>query len=76
MINVLLPSERGRESRPAQDSLRYLNRMFHVLRVGCPRRDMHERYGNWNSVYVRFRRWAGQGIGMGCWNRWWSWAHR
>lgn len=23
---------------------------------------MHERYGNWNSVYVRFRRWATQGV--------------
>ena len=30
--------------------------------VGCPWRDMHERYGKWNSVYVRFRRWAGQGV--------------
>ncbi|MCQ1810733.1 transposase [Neorhizobium galegae] len=35
--------------------------MLHVLRVGCPWRDMHERYGKWNSVYVRFRRWAEQG---------------
>nr|WP_245267992.1 transposase [Rhizobium sp. 42MFCr.1] len=36
--------------------------MLHVLRVGCPWRDMHERYGKWNSVYVRFRRWAEQGV--------------
>ncbi|WIJ23915.1 transposase [Devosia sp. RR2S18] len=36
--------------------------MLHVLRVGCPWRDLHERYGKWNSVYVRFRRWAEQGV--------------
>ena len=27
-----------------------------------PWRDMHERYGKWNSVYVRLRRWAEQGV--------------
>jgi transposase len=62
LIEALLPSERGRKSRPAQDNRRYLNGMLHVLRVGCPWRDMHERYGKWNSVYVRFRRWAEQGV--------------
>lgn len=36
--------------------------MLHVLRVGCPWGDMHERYGKWNSVYVRFPRWAEQGV--------------
>ena len=36
--------------------------MLYMLRVGCPWRDMHERYGKWNSVYVRFRRWAEQGV--------------
>ena len=36
--------------------------MLYVLRVGYPWRDMHERYGKWNSVYVRFRRWAEQGV--------------
>ena len=25
-------------------------------------RDMPERYGKWNSVYVRFRGWAEQGV--------------
>ncbi|WP_415539750.1 transposase [Gluconobacter oxydans] len=50
----LLPSERGRLARPAGDNRRFLNGMLHVLRTGCPWRDMHERYGRWNSVYVRF----------------------
>nr|WP_280136762.1 IS5 family transposase [Devosia soli] len=62
LIGELSPAERGRKSRPAQDNRRYLNGMLHVLRVGCPWRDMHERYGKWNSVYVRFRRWAEQGV--------------
>ena len=62
LIGPLLPPERGRHARPAGDNRRYLNGMLHVLRVGCPWRDMHERYGKWNSVYVRFRRWAEQGV--------------
>ena len=62
ILEPLLPSERGRWARPAQDNRRFLNGMLHVLRIGCPWRDMHERYGKWNSVYVRFRRWAEQGV--------------
>ena len=62
VIDGLLPSERGRKSRPAHDNRRFFNGMLYVLRVGCPWRDMHERYGLWNSVYVRFRRWAEQGV--------------
>jgi len=62
VLEGLLPSERGRKARPAHDNRRFLNGMLHVLRVGCPWRDMHERYGKWNSVYVRFRRWAEQGV--------------
>jgi transposase len=62
LVGPLLPSERGRWARPAGDNRRFLNGMLHVLRVGCPWRDMHERYGKWNSIYVRFRRWAEQGV--------------
>ncbi|WP_236772943.1 transposase [Agrobacterium tumefaciens] len=50
IIEGLLPTERGRKSRPAHDNRQYLNGMLHVLRGGCPWRDMHERYGKWNSV--------------------------
>jgi transposase len=62
LIGALLPAERGRWCRPALDNRRFLSGMLHVLRVGCPWRDMHERHGKWNSVYVRFRRWAEQGV--------------
>jgi transposase len=62
LIGPLLPPERGCWARPAGDNRRFLNGMLHGLRVGCPWRDMHERYGKWNSVYLRFRRWAEQGV--------------
>src|ERR1700744_506982 len=62
IIGALLPPERGRKSRPARDNRMFLNGMLQVLRAGCPWRNMHKRYGKWNSVYVRFRRWAEQGI--------------
>lgn len=62
LVGALLPPERGPWARPAQVNRPFLNGMLYVLRIGCPWRDMHERYGKWNSVYVRFRRWAEQGV--------------
>ncbi len=62
IVEPLLPAERGRKSRPSHDNRQFMYGMLHVLRVGCPWRDMHERYAKWNSVYVRFRRWAEQGF--------------
>ncbi len=32
------------------DRRRFLNGTLYVLRIGCPSRDMHERFGKWNSV--------------------------
>ena len=62
IIGEFLSAERGRGCRPSHDNRRFINGMLYVLRVGCPWRDMHEGYGKWNSVYVRFRRWAEQGV--------------
>ena len=58
----LRPNPPAAAARPAGDNRLFLNGMLNVLRTGCPWRDMHERYGKWNSVYVRFRRWAQQGV--------------
>ena len=38
-----------------------LDAMLWVLRCGPPWRDMPDRYGRWQSVYSRFRRWSRDG---------------
>lgn len=39
-----------------------INGMLWVLRTGAPWRDLPERYGPWQSVYTRFRRWTASGL--------------
>jgi len=41
---------------PILDKRRAVNGILWVLRTGAPWRDMPARYGNWNSVSVRFTR--------------------
>jgi transposase len=33
-----------------------------MARAGAPWRDLPDMFGNWNSVFRRFRRWAAKGI--------------
>ena len=39
-----------------------VNGILWGLRTGAPWRDMPRRYGNWNSVFVRFTRWSRLGV--------------
>jgi transposase len=61
-IGPLLPSERGRNCRPAHDNRQFLNGMLWVACTGAPWRDLPSEYGKWNSVYQRFRRWSQIGV--------------
>lgn len=40
----------------------FLDAVFSVLRSGLPWREMSKSHGNWNTVYVKFRRWSTAGI--------------
>ncbi|WP_157641208.1 transposase, partial [Longispora albida] len=44
--------------RPRADDRRVLNGIVWKIRAGATWRDVPERYGSWQSVYTRFRRWA------------------
>jgi len=56
-IRGLLPN-RG----PKADNRRFVNAVLWVARTGAPWRDLPRRLGRWNSVWRRFRRWAGAGV--------------
>jgi len=66
ILKGLLPVEReagkrGR-GRPPEDNRNIINGILWRLRCGTPWRDVPEKYGNWNSIYRRFRRWSGSGV--------------
>ena len=62
-IAPLLPPENtGKQGRPRKDNRIILNGMVWLARSGAPWRDLPERYGSWQTVYSRFRKWIDEGI--------------
>lgn len=61
-LEPLLPPQRPTKGRPAKDHRTVLNGIVWVLRTGAPWRDLPERYGPWQTVYSRFRRWREAGV--------------
>lgn len=59
---VLLPPGKPHTGRPSLEHRQVVNGILWVLRTGAPWRDMPERYGKWQTVYSRFRRWREAGI--------------
>ena len=59
-IEPLLPAQR-RGGKWA-DHRTVLNGIFWVLNSGAQWRDMPERYGKWETVYGRYRRWVREGL--------------
>jgi transposase len=58
----LLPPERPATGRPNKDHRTVLNAILWRLKTGSPWRDLPERYGPWETVYSRFRRWQRSGV--------------
>jgi transposase len=61
-LEPLLPPQRPATGRPAKEHRTVLNGILWILRTGAPWRDLPERYGPWQTVYSRFRRWREAGI--------------
>ena len=66
ILRVLLPVEgksgKRARGRPPEDNRSIINGILWRLRTGAPWRDVPEKYGKWNSIYRRFRRWSTCGV--------------
>src|ERR687898_439415 len=61
-LHLLLPPQRPATGRPAHDHRQIVNGILWRLTTGVPWRDLPERYGPWQTVYTRFRRWQRAGV--------------
>lgn len=64
VLRGLLPidvANRGR-GRPPEENRSIINGILWRLRCGTPWRDVPPKYGNWYTIYRRFRRWSEAGV--------------
>ena len=55
----------GRPETPGstgRDNRLFVEAVLWVVRTGAPWRDLPEAFGNWNSAFRRFSRWAAKGV--------------
>ena len=61
-IKDLLPGKPGDPGRTAEDNRDFIHAVLWIAKTGVPWRDLPERFGEWNSVFQRFNRWAKRGV--------------
>jgi putative transposase len=61
-IEDLVPGKRGDPGRTGKDNRLFVDAIVWMARTGAPWRDLEAYFGNWNSVFRRFRRWAKAGV--------------
>src|SRR5436309_1908149 len=57
-IEALLPGKKSDRGVTAKDNRLFLEAVLWRARAGLPWRDLPGEFGNWNSVFTRFRRWV------------------
>lgn len=61
-IENLVPGKPGDPGRTGEDNRLFVDAIVWMARTGVPWRDLVPFFGNWNSVFRRFRRWAKAGV--------------
>jgi transposase len=61
-VAPFLPGKPGDPGRSGDDNRAFVEAVLWMARTGAPWRDLPEAFGNWNSVFRRFRRWATKGV--------------
>jgi len=61
-IKDLLPGREGLRGVTAKDNRLFLDAVLWIAKTGAPWRDLPDRFGNGNSIWRRFDRWARKGL--------------
>jgi putative transposase len=61
-IEPLIPGKEGDRGRHGKDNRLFVDAVLWLVRAGIPWRDLPHEFGNWNSVWRRFRRWTKTGV--------------
>lgn len=61
-IRPLLPPQKPATGRPAVDHRLVVEGILVVMRTGCSWRALPERFGSWQTVVGRYRRWCQEGL--------------
>ena len=61
-IKELVPGKETDCGSTGRDNRLFVDAVLWVARTGSPCRDLSSEFGEWNSVYVRFSRWAKKGV--------------
>ena len=61
LLEPLLPSSKGKQSRPFRDHRQVLEGIVFRLRTGCPWRDLPVSFGPWQTVWKRHARFSKDG---------------
>ena len=61
-VSGLLPGRDGVRGVTGRDNRLFLEAVLWRVRAGLPWRDLPPEFGNWNTQFRRFRRWAAAGV--------------
>ena len=61
-VEGLLPGRPGSPGRCGDNNRLFVEAVLWIARTGAPWCDLPERFGDWNSVFQRFNRWAKKGV--------------
>ncbi len=61
-IEHLLPGRPESPGATAKNNRLFIDAVLWIARTGAPWRDLPERFGEWNTTFQRFNRWAKSGV--------------
>ncbi|MFK8039967.1 MAG: IS5 family transposase [Rickettsiaceae bacterium] len=63
LVEPYLRQSKQKMGRPTKISnYKFFCGVLYVLRTGVPWRDLPEEYGNWHTIYTRYKRWSENGF--------------